>query len=308
MLATSSCASETIAYISLPQATNFAAMPSSRERPAALARTSRLKINPDPALPSRRARMTTRRLALAGLFCGMAVLAGCSTTPTYGPRYVEVVRVEPPPPRIEVYGPPPVVGHLWISGYWNWGGSRYVWVPGRWEAPRHGHHWIPHRWERDGDRWRQHGGFWERSAHAEPVRPPLVHERQHHDVSRGDSHDRRDRIERRDWGHRPESRVEPRVEPREERREAPRVEHRDSGRIDRADGHDRSPRHDGGSHRDHSPPTVVSRQEAPRVMPEAPRGSVQPSESRRESRGEERGRSRNDNDERRERGRGREGN
>ncbi len=98
------------------------------------------------------------------------LLGACTVTPTYGPRYVEVVTVEPPPPRVEIVGPPPIVGHIWISGYWNWGGGRYVWVPGRWEAPHPGQVWVPHRWERDGDRWRQSGGHWQPDERRAPPR------------------------------------------------------------------------------------------------------------------------------------------
>lgn len=263
--------------------------------------------------------MTTRRLMVCGLLCGLAMLGGCSTTPTYGPRYVEVVRVEPPPPRIEVYGSPPVVGHVWISGYWNWGGARYVWVPGRWEAPRDGHHWVPHRWERDGDHWRQHGGYWERGRMAEPVRPPVVHQRPHVEMPRTESRELHDR---RDWGNRQDVRPEVRQERRqerheerrEERREGPRMEHRDGARID---ARDRSERNVVAPQRDAPPPVVVSRQEPARPVVEAPRVNATPApemrrdnraEHRTESRGEERRRERNDNDERRERGRGREGN
>lgn len=106
---------------------------------------------------------------LAASFAVLSVLiGGCVVAPASGHHYVETVRVAPPPPYVEYVGRPPVIGHIWIGGYWHWGGARYVWVPGRWEAPRHGHRWVPHRWERDGDRWRRHGGHWERDHHQAP--------------------------------------------------------------------------------------------------------------------------------------------
>lgn len=93
-----------------------------------------------------------------------ALLSGCvvAPVPDSRPYYGEAIMVAPPPPRIEYVGPPPVVGQIWIGGYWLWAGRRHEWVPGRWENPRPGYGWVPHRWERDGDRWRQNGGRWER--------------------------------------------------------------------------------------------------------------------------------------------------
>ena len=41
-----------------------------------------------------------------------------------------VVRVGPPAPIVEHYGPPPHPGYVWISGYHRWDGQRYVWVHG----------------------------------------------------------------------------------------------------------------------------------------------------------------------------------
>lgn len=112
--------------------------------------------------------MKSVRAQVAGLLGASAILAGCAGTPAYGPRYADTAYVAPPPPYVEYVGPPPAAGHVWISGYWNWGGHRHVWVPGHWEAPRHGHHWVPHRWEREGDRWRPQGGYWERERHERP--------------------------------------------------------------------------------------------------------------------------------------------
>jgi hypothetical protein len=105
--------------------------------------------------------MKQGKLLLTGLLATSVLLGGCAVGPTTSTRYYETVRVAPPPPYVEHVGSPPAYGHVWISGYWNWGGARYAWVPGRWEAPRPGYAWVPHRWERDGDHWRQHGGRWE---------------------------------------------------------------------------------------------------------------------------------------------------
>jgi hypothetical protein len=121
------------------------------------------------------------KLLLTALAATSVLLGACTTYTTYpvhDPYYDQpVVRVAPPPPQYEYYGSPPSVGHVWISGYWNWGGVRYIWVPGRWDAPRPGHYWAPHRWERQGDHWRQHGGRWEQDSRIRQERrpaPPVV--------------------------------------------------------------------------------------------------------------------------------------
>ena len=58
-----------------------------------------------------------------------------------------VVRIAPPRMVVERRGPPPSRNHVWISGYHNWDGQRYVWVQGRWEQPPRPHaHWVAHHW------------------------------------------------------------------------------------------------------------------------------------------------------------------
>ncbi|QEL63853.1 hypothetical protein OTERR_03770 [Oryzomicrobium terrae] len=108
--------------------------------------------------------MRTKLLLVA--LTAAAALSGCVVAPAGrpyygGPVYSEPVMVAPPPPRVEYVGPPPVVGQVWIGGFWNWTGQRHDWVPGHWENPRPGYTWTPHRWERAGDGWRHAGGHWE---------------------------------------------------------------------------------------------------------------------------------------------------
>lgn len=89
-------------------------------------------------------------------------LAGCVVVPAQ-PRYVgETVAVEPPPPQVEYVGAPPVVGYVWLGGYWGWHAGRHVWVGGHWEAPRPGYHWVPHAWVHEGGGWRMREGHWDR--------------------------------------------------------------------------------------------------------------------------------------------------
>lgn len=103
-----------------------------------------------------------RNRLLAAALAATAWLAGCAVAPydSY-PVYGDPVYVEPPPPRVEYPGYAPVVGYLWIGGYWTWTGRRHEWMPGRWEAPRPGYRWVEPRWQRDGQQWRQMRGGWQ---------------------------------------------------------------------------------------------------------------------------------------------------
>lgn len=98
--------------------------------------------------------------------CASALLTtGCVVAPYgpgYGYGYGDVVNTAPPPPQHEVYGVAPVLGHVWLAGYWGWGGGRHQWVPGHWSAPRAGHAWVPHAWVRSGNGWRMNPGHWRR--------------------------------------------------------------------------------------------------------------------------------------------------
>lgn len=123
-----------------------------------------------------------KALLIAALLATTSLLAGCVVSPGY---YAEPVYVEPPPPRVEYPGYPPITGYLWIGGYWTWTGHRHEWVPGRWDAPRPGYRWAPPRWERDGRGWRQHEGRWEHdsgSPHGQPrlAAPPRVERQENH--------------------------------------------------------------------------------------------------------------------------------
>jgi WXXGXW repeat (2 copies) len=105
------------------------------------------------------------RTAAVAACASLTLFAGCVVAPVgsygYG-EYAEVVGVAPPPPRYEVIGVAPVLGHVWINGYWGWSGGRHHWVNGRWAAPRPGHAWVPHAWGRAGSGWRLNPGYWRR--------------------------------------------------------------------------------------------------------------------------------------------------
>lgn len=100
----------------------------------------------------------------AALALVATLLSGCVVAPIGPPYGGAVVSVAPPAPNVEVYGPPPVVGYIWIAGFWNWVGNRHVWVPGHWDAPRPGYRWAPHRWAPIGGGWRLDPGHWERQG------------------------------------------------------------------------------------------------------------------------------------------------
>ena len=112
--------------------------------------------------------MMTRNFLIAAALAavGVAGLSGCVVVPArhaYAYEDGPVVNVAPPAPEVEYYGAPPVVGQVWIGGYWNWVGSRHLWVGGHWEAPPHpGHYWVPHAWVQVKGGWRMNPGHWEK--------------------------------------------------------------------------------------------------------------------------------------------------
>lgn len=68
----------------------------------------------------------------------------------------------PPPPQVETAPAPPAPEMVWVPGYWQWDGARFVWIAGRWDLPRQagatwrapswrvgpgGASFVPGRWE-----------------------------------------------------------------------------------------------------------------------------------------------------------------
>ena len=92
-------------------------------------------------------------LPLAGL-----VLAACSSRAAVG--YYRPL--PPPPPRaFGVIGRSPGPGFVWLDGYHDWYGNRYVWVPGRWvRPPRASAVWVPGRWAPRGRNHVWVRGYW----------------------------------------------------------------------------------------------------------------------------------------------------
>ena len=119
--------------------------------------------------------MKSPRTCLALLFAAVA-LGGCAVVPAYDypyePAPAVTVYSAPPAPLVEYRGLPPAFGYVWIDGYWNWGGVRYVWIPGRWVNPPQGQVWVPRVWQRDGERWHSLGGHWEQHREERRLSPP----------------------------------------------------------------------------------------------------------------------------------------
>ena len=98
------------------------------------------------------------------------------------PEYV-IVREAPPPIIVERRPPPPGQGHIWIDGYWNWNGQRYVWEPGHWAAPPHEHAvWVAPRYEKDQQGYRYTRGRWQEEQREEQK------ERKEEDKQKQDRH------------------------------------------------------------------------------------------------------------------------
>ncbi|HDT13057.1 MAG TPA: hypothetical protein ENO03_01745 [Candidatus Aminicenantes bacterium] len=93
-------------------------------------------------------RRTVWALAAALVLAAASGLAG--EDPKFGP----------PPLRDEAPTLQPSPNHVWIEGYWKWGGINYEWVEGRWVKGKKGKVWTPGTWEQVGVRWVWKPGKW----------------------------------------------------------------------------------------------------------------------------------------------------
>ncbi len=120
---------------------------------------------PVPECPGR---VPGRRIRAIGALAilATAALSGCVVAP---PRQVVVEQqgavvvapTAPPAPYVETVTIAPSPVHVWVGGFWEWGGGRYVWRPGHWAAPpRAGWVWVPHRWEPGPGGWHMRPGHW----------------------------------------------------------------------------------------------------------------------------------------------------
>lgn len=69
------------------------------------------------------------------------------------------VRMEAPPPRVEVIPNPPAAQVRVIPGHWEFVGGERVWIQTRHIETRA--EWVPGHWERDGGDWIWIDGYWD---------------------------------------------------------------------------------------------------------------------------------------------------
>jgi len=98
--------------------------------------------------------MRLRRFLFPAVLIGSAAMAGCA-----GHAFVAVG--EPPAPQVGVVGVAPGPGFIWIDGFYDLRGGRWVWSPGYWARPPHRHSaWVKPYWEHRGNRYVFHRGHW----------------------------------------------------------------------------------------------------------------------------------------------------
>jgi hypothetical protein len=90
-----------------------------------------------------------------------------SATPPLVEKQVVIERTQPPPApiaRVEVPGPPPAAGYVWVPGYWDWNGHDYVWISGRYQASRPDSVWVAGHWQGSDSGWQWVPGYWKCSV------------------------------------------------------------------------------------------------------------------------------------------------
>jgi len=94
-----------------------------------------------------------RKLILSALMGSALFLA---------PVHAEVVVHAKPPHAITEHPPAsPGAGYMWVSGYQQWDGSKFVWQPGHWEKPPKEHAvWMGAHWEKTPEGYVFINGWW----------------------------------------------------------------------------------------------------------------------------------------------------
>jgi hypothetical protein len=78
-----------------------------------------------------------------------AVLGGMLMTETVMFAEVIIKTAPPAPVSVAVVGRAPATGYVWVAGYYQGVGGRYVWVAGKWmRPPRVGMVWVAPMWRR----------------------------------------------------------------------------------------------------------------------------------------------------------------
>lgn len=98
-----------------------------------------------------------KRALLSSALLASFTLSGCAAHAYYGYR----VGPPPPPPGMGVVGYAPGPGYIWLDGFYDLRGPRWVWVPGYWARPPRPHaRWAKPYWEPHGHGYRFHRGHW----------------------------------------------------------------------------------------------------------------------------------------------------
>jgi hypothetical protein len=111
--------------------------------------------------------ITLPRVALraAGLSCLLMFTAVAGAPQASAQVMIVTIRVAPPALPSYDQPPLPVVGYIWVPGYWAWDESQgdYYWVPGTWLAPpTAGLLWTPGYWNCRNDVYSWVPGYWGR--------------------------------------------------------------------------------------------------------------------------------------------------
>jgi hypothetical protein len=104
-----------------------------------------------------------RRIARRA-FLPLAIAGAVAVTVFVGERdaAAQVVEVAPPSVQIEVV-PAPVVGQVWVPGYWGWRPRRgHVWYAGHYVVAHPGYVWRGPRWVQRGRYYHFVPGRWHR--------------------------------------------------------------------------------------------------------------------------------------------------
>jgi len=102
--------------------------------------------------------LNLRNALLACVLLASMVMASCAAHGYYA------YRVPPPPPPVAgVVGYAPGPGYVWVDGFHDLRGARWMWAPGNWIRPPRPHSvWVRSYWEPYGRGYRFHRGHWRR--------------------------------------------------------------------------------------------------------------------------------------------------
>lgn len=74
---------------------------------------------------------------------------------------VQTVPATPVPPA-ETITASPGAGYVWVAGYYDWRGDKYVWVPGSWVlTPNSASVWVSGHWQTSAGGYNWVPGHWE---------------------------------------------------------------------------------------------------------------------------------------------------